>query len=511
MKIKKSKIYQMIILAVVVLGAIFLRFSPLLEQRDYWYDEAFTGVLMRQDFSTMNQYILDDVHPPLYYWLVKPWATLGDNSPFAIRSFSAVFGVLTVISVFWIGRKMYGFRAGLLASIFTAFTPFSILYSQEARMYALFGFLMLWAVWFFYLGLKKNQTKDWVLWGIFGGLSFYTHYLALFFFLAFFITFVLYNYFFQRKKVSCSCKIIGFFKSINFFQKGFWIGTGVIFLFFASWLKFMLGHLARKTLGWVEKADLSDIPETIQYFFFSHVPGRILAPVPNEFRSLEVDFLGIKTTFGPFFDGSSFGLLIFSFILVGFILTWFAKKNQKENLILAILAFGTLLILVLISWFGIKLYIARYFLPIAILVYLLLAGLIVGVFKKKYAWLVGLTIYVLALLLLRPIEYRTGWHDLMRSGKLDGADKVIIDNPFDYTSGKYYLGKEKARMYNRYDPNQDFSLWIIIDGEDIIRTTDEVAEFESALIVDDEDCNWDGINLEEIGDYGNLKLCRVKK
>jgi 4-amino-4-deoxy-L-arabinose transferase-like glycosyltransferase len=124
----------------IVLLSLLIRFSPMLGERDYWYDEAFTGILLKQPFPEMNQMIFDDVHPPLHYWLAKPWSAMFGYSPAGIRSLSVVFGVLTVISLFWIGQKMFNKRAGLLASIIGAFSPFAIQYSQEARMYTRFGF-----------------------------------------------------------------------------------------------------------------------------------------------------------------------------------------------------------------------------------------------------------------------------------------------------------------------------------------------------------------------------------
>lgn len=189
---KKSTI--MLLSGVILFTAAILRFSAALFTRDYWYDEAFTGILLKAPWGQMNQMIFADVHPPLYYWLSKLWAAPLAYSPAGIRSFSVLMGIATIGSMIYIGRRMFNYRAGLLAAAITALSPFAIEYSQEARMYALFGFLMLWAMWFFYRALQTDERKYWIAWGICAGLSFYTHYLSLFFFVLFYGAYVVYKF-----------------------------------------------------------------------------------------------------------------------------------------------------------------------------------------------------------------------------------------------------------------------------------------------------------------------------
>lgn len=82
----KKTVVTLFVTTIVVLGVV-LRFGPVMEERDYWYDEAFTGILVKDSWSNMNQMIFDDVHPPLYYWLTKLWAANFDYSSAGIRSF----------------------------------------------------------------------------------------------------------------------------------------------------------------------------------------------------------------------------------------------------------------------------------------------------------------------------------------------------------------------------------------------------------------------------------------
>ena len=184
----------------ILMLAVTLRFSKMLWERDFWYDEAFTGIITRMSWEKMWWMIFHDVHPPLYYYLLKPWASLFDYSVFGFRSFSVVFGVLGVASIYWVGKKLFNEKIGLLASFFMAISPFAILYSQEARMYSLLGFLIIWWAYFLIKSLKSDKWSDWLWWALFSILCLYTHYLAIFFITMAGFVFVGYRLIFAKSK-----------------------------------------------------------------------------------------------------------------------------------------------------------------------------------------------------------------------------------------------------------------------------------------------------------------------
>lgn len=77
-----------------------------------------------------------DVHPPLYYLLLKGWGMLFGSSATAARSLSLLLG-LAVLALF------YMLSRDRLATIILAYMPSQIFFSSEARMYALFTLLVL--------------------------------------------------------------------------------------------------------------------------------------------------------------------------------------------------------------------------------------------------------------------------------------------------------------------------------------------------------------------------------
>ncbi|NJM41654.1 MAG: hypothetical protein HC853_13295 [Anaerolineae bacterium] len=125
----------------VLLFAAALRFYKL-DAQSLWYDEGNSARIAERSVQLIIEGAAGDIHPPLYYLLLKFWRDLFGSSEFALRSLSAACGVLLVWFVFLMGRAWCNRRVGVVAAVLVAISPFAIYYSQETRMYAL---LALWA------------------------------------------------------------------------------------------------------------------------------------------------------------------------------------------------------------------------------------------------------------------------------------------------------------------------------------------------------------------------------
>jgi len=375
MKKDKTK-YSQVYLVLILVGATIVRFSKMFWQRDFWYDESFTGIITRMSWQDMRRMIFYDVHPPLYYYLLKPWASLFNYSVFGFRSFSAIFGILSIISIYWVGKKIFNEKIGLLSAFLMTISPFAILYSQEARMYSLFGFIIIWMFYFFVKALQTNRWFYWLMWSISSVLFLYTHYLSLFTFIVFYLAALVYKILWKRKNVNSKkglkfCKI--FFQNI-FIDKKFIGAVIVIGIFFLVWLPVFKQHISRKGLGWVPIVYIDEIPTTLQFFFYGHQPGKTSEPIPNEFRN--VKFSISQERAGNLFNGTSLGLIFLGILFLGIVQLWWKNKYRQEIFILSSLTFGVLLFLILLSQVGLRFYVARYFIAIAFLIYLLLAVII---------------------------------------------------------------------------------------------------------------------------------------
>ncbi len=136
--------------AAVAFGILlrFMSWSPM------WLDEALSVNIARLPItggstgggSVTGANILEalrhDGHPPFYYLLLHGWMDLFGTSNLAIRSMSALFGLLCLPLAFVLGRRRGGSLLGWIAVSVVALSPFAVRYSAEARMYSLIMLLV---------------------------------------------------------------------------------------------------------------------------------------------------------------------------------------------------------------------------------------------------------------------------------------------------------------------------------------------------------------------------------
>ncbi len=155
----------------ILLLATGLRFYRL-DAQSFWNDEGNSARLSERSISKIIEGTASDIHPPLYYLILRGWRELVGDSEFGLRSFSAFAGVLTVAVTITLGKSFrtrintddtdkkknpYSsvfIRVPILAGLLTAVSPPLIYYSQETRMYSL---LALWAVLSTWLLLRWQQ------------------------------------------------------------------------------------------------------------------------------------------------------------------------------------------------------------------------------------------------------------------------------------------------------------------------------------------------------------------
>ena len=131
----------------VCLGVALLVRVSVVGQEGFWIDEASTIRVSRGAPLQILERIasFNETHPPLYYFLLSGWMSWFGEGEVAIRSLSVLFGVLAIPFVCLLAREvgagMWG--AGLVAAL----SPVLVLYSQEARMYALLVLTALAATW----------------------------------------------------------------------------------------------------------------------------------------------------------------------------------------------------------------------------------------------------------------------------------------------------------------------------------------------------------------------------
>ena len=143
--------------ALVVLSSFALRIFRL-GDANVWWDEGLAIWAVRKGLPGVTAWTASDVHPPLYFWSLWGWVQLFGQGEFAARLLSALFGVLTVVIVYRLGRRLRGERVGMLAAFLTGFSRFHIWWSQELRMYVLAGLLGVLSLYHFLGWLRAEAT-----------------------------------------------------------------------------------------------------------------------------------------------------------------------------------------------------------------------------------------------------------------------------------------------------------------------------------------------------------------
>lgn len=130
---QSRRVTQILIIFILIL-AIVTRFYNI-DAHSMWNDEGNSARIAERSIDLILEGAAGDIHPPLYYLTLHVWRGVFGASEAALRALSSVFGVITVLMTFLLGRRLFDARVALLAATIAALNPFQIFYSQEARMY----------------------------------------------------------------------------------------------------------------------------------------------------------------------------------------------------------------------------------------------------------------------------------------------------------------------------------------------------------------------------------------
>jgi 4-amino-4-deoxy-L-arabinose transferase-like glycosyltransferase len=102
-----------------------------------WTDEAYSWWVATHQVPELIRVTASDVHPPLYYLLLKVWTlVIGESEP-ALRSLSVLLMTAAIYLSYVAATKWYDDTVGLLTGLFLVCSTTLYVYAQEARMYAL--------------------------------------------------------------------------------------------------------------------------------------------------------------------------------------------------------------------------------------------------------------------------------------------------------------------------------------------------------------------------------------
>jgi 4-amino-4-deoxy-L-arabinose transferase-like glycosyltransferase len=395
-----------------------------------WHDEAFSALYIRYGWNEMMYRIGLDVHPPLYYWVLRLWSYVFGSGLLSLRTLSILFGVLTVYAGYLFVKEAFkNEKLAILAALLLAINPFQIQYSLEARMYTLGTFLLLLSSYLFVKALNSNKTSYWVAYSFSIAACFYTHYFLFFSIAAQGIYFLYYLW--QKKEIN--------WKGVSAYALS-------VFLYL-PWVPTLLVQIQR-----VEKAYW--IPEPDSW----SVPGTIW-----------------KMIFGG--GGNDHITLVITTLLAVALLIYFFRENKTPVRWLVLLGVAVPFIASLLLSFKQAIYLDRYFVFASLFFTILIAATLFLV--PKYTTKRTLTTIFLVVSLALFFK---NWNDLGNGKKpgMDAASKYI--NESARAGNKIYVGSSFIYFTFKYYNHTDIRP-LLISSESLA----SIPHFSGTAILTDDD------------------------
>lgn len=172
--------HRLSLLGAMLLGGLLI-FNDL-GHDSLWLDELFSvRAATRESLSGLIQEVAQDVHPPLYFMLLRLWLMLVPHTDFWIRVPSAIAALCCIPLTMILGKRLFSANsdsAWLLAS-----APFAVALGREARANSLMALLGLIGTWL----LEEESFIRLALYTLCITALLYTHIFGFFIVLAHFI------------------------------------------------------------------------------------------------------------------------------------------------------------------------------------------------------------------------------------------------------------------------------------------------------------------------------------
>uniref|UniRef100_UPI0035B36AAE glycosyltransferase family 39 protein n=1 Tax=Promineifilum sp. TaxID=2664178 RepID=UPI0035B36AAE len=165
------------LLAGLLLAAFALRVYRL-DTQSLWWDEGISLHLATSSAAEIVRDRLNNIHPPLYFFLLKGWLALTGVSAFSGRYLSALASLMQVALVYAVVKRAstdftddtdeertssarsVTSMVALLAAGLMLISPLSVIYGQEIRVYALLPVAYLAMLWLAHRLLARPSASE---------------------------------------------------------------------------------------------------------------------------------------------------------------------------------------------------------------------------------------------------------------------------------------------------------------------------------------------------------------
>lgn len=392
-----------VVVFVICLSRIF--------DNSFWADECYSIGLIRMSFSEMIYETGKDVHPPLYYIILKLLSSILGEKGYVFHLVSVIpVGLALLFCIKKVYKRWGALAAGLFISLIF-FLDNAILFSVEVRMYSWANFFVLISYYWIYEIIQNNRKRDWGYFWLFSMAAAYTHYYALIAVAFLYIMLIVYSIWRKKglwKRVLCICVLA--------------------VLCYLPWLFALLSSFGRTADNWW----VNEIPAfryCIQYLFSSKL------------SLIYIVFLGI-------------GLLSLIYN------TYYKKNNHYEEAFFVLSGLsciiGTIAVGEIVSIIWRPMFQTRYVYVVAGIAWLLLAVLMNEI-KGRRVWFIG--IFGITLFVGIPNyynwlendkEYKFSTQNVIEQTQDVNEGDVIITNSehLEWTILKYYYPDCEIYLYD---------------------------------------------------------------
>lgn len=419
--------------------------------RSMRFDEAFSMIMVTEfSWSEMMDRIAQDVHPPLYYVLLRLWINLGGNSELTSRLMSVLFGVMTVFATYLFGRDAFLMQSsqketaritGLIAAIFVSVASFQIHWSQEIRMYSLGTALAMLSSWALIRALQNNAKKWWFWYVLFASALIYTHNYALFTVASqagYCLIFLIKDYGKNSRLPEIPYRL----------RTGLIFSFGAIALVYLLWLPILWNQYSQvRKSYWIAELTPWTVSDSFYIIFFPSIPN----PLPSHFESILIAI-------------SVIALIIF-----------LCKKKHSGMLLIAYLIIGPIILSVSLSLVATPIVYQRYFIFSQLFILCGIAFVLTSFRNKIFVTL--LSILVAVNLLFTHLIFTSSYSNTTRFGtrgvsshilaNFKKGDMVLVSDSYIFPAIKYYTKtKVQAKIHVVKSQLKNFSGKPILTKED---------------------------------------------
>jgi len=456
--------YNKIILIFIILLAAFLRLFRLarpdmltdaahysfraIGYLDYLSPNTQTTPIVWFDFRPWWSFLSFHDHPPLVFMIQNFFFKIFGVSTFSAILPFALFGIGSVILIYFLTKKLYGHKCAYVAVFLLAICNYHVWISRVGYLESILIFFVLLSVYYFLRALERE--KYFIHFGLLLGLSFLCKYTAFFLIPVFFFYLL-----FQKREI---------FKS-----RKFWIGLLLCFIVFSPVLIYNLkmyqtrGHFDMQFAS-LFKQDMSD---------WSNIQRSVSTNFSEQLLSV---WNSLQSSFSPI-------IFYLFFISLGFILFQciFQKNNcRKHYLIILLLIFLTLFFILTKAGS----YFSSIYIPFVIIIisYSLIKWIDFFRQKQKYILICLLclpAIYIIFFTVNTNLLYQTKGEE----GKMYA--KIRLEN-FGFNQLEEFLNdkiKIKDRSLNEINTYQDLFL---TNSKGVLKANPEVLD----VFIFDENLNW---------------------